>query len=131
MLRSVTLSVALSVLAAACALFEPPPSPTPGITRVLASVTNLEPFEVRLAIRTRRGVVTGAVLAGAVEPSRLAPGVTRAVTFTLPADDSWMLTVNGTEMFFGNKFDRCPGGTLVMAVSASGAGSGPGCERPQ
>ena len=91
----------------------------------MAEVTNLEPFEVQLAVTT-----PGRVLAGAVQPDRLRPHGVGEVTFHLPPGDNWTITVNGTAMFFGEGFDGCAGGgTLSMEVSADGHGS-IGCRTP-
>ena len=121
MLRSVTLGIAMSVLAAACALVEPPPPP--GTAMTVAQVTNSDPFEVELAVTTPSGV-----LPGAVQPSRLPARGTDDVTFYLPIAGEWTITVNGTAMFFRediHPIGGCPT-PLQMDVSTGGAG-GVGC----
>jgi hypothetical protein len=125
MLRAAVTGLAMTVLVSACALVEPPPPP--GTTRLVAEVTNTEPFEVELAVTTPSGI-----LAGVVQPSRLPPRGTGTVTFYVPSSSrDWTITVNGTDMFYGEDIDLrgCTGGTLYMEVSAKGGG-GIGCRRP-
>lgn len=121
MLRSVTTGLALSMLAAGCALFEPPPPA--GTVPLAARVTNTEPFEVELAVTTPSGV-----LAGAVQPRLLPARGTGDVTFYLPTAGDWTITVNGNPMFSGEDIEfggDCPA-PLQMEVSAGGGG-GIGC----
>ena len=121
MLRSVTLSVALSVLAAACALFEP--APPPGTVPTQARVTNLEKFPVELAVEMPTGVLSGAVV-----PASLPAGGTAQVTFYLPPRGDWWITVNGSDMYAAADIREMGSGrcTLDMEVSADGHG-GLGC----
>ena len=116
MLRSVTLGVALSLLAAACALVGP--LLPPGETRAVeARVINLSPDPVEITVRTPAGV-----LPGAVQPtSRLEADSTTDVTFYVPLGGEWAIVRDGTEM--------------ISSVDIS-AKLGPGCSvhiylRPQ
>jgi hypothetical protein len=121
-LRSVTLSVALCVLAAACALFEPPVPP--GTVATHARVKNLENFPVELAVK----MTTSGVLLGAVSPASLPANGTAQVTFYLPVSGDWWITVNESDMY-GAADIREVGvgcGQLDMEVSADGHG-GLGC----
>ena len=78
MLRSVTLGVALSILAAACALVE---APVPAGTFVLSGeVRNMRAVPVELEVRTPTGA-----LPGAVQPASLPAGPsTTKVTYHVP-----------------------------------------------
>jgi hypothetical protein len=121
-LRSVTLGVALSVLAAACALLEPPVPP--GTVATHARVKNLENVPVVLAVK----MPTGDVLPGAVQPASLPAGATAQVTFYLPPSGDWWITVNGSGMFDAADIREMgsSGCTLDMEVSTDGHG-GLGC----
>ena len=87
-LRSVSLSVALSVLAAACALVEPPvPANTHAVANLADDITfvltgevrNLRAEPVQLEMRTPAGA-----LPGAVQPASLPAQTTTNVTFYIP-----------------------------------------------
>jgi hypothetical protein len=121
-LRSVTLSVALSVLAAACALLEPPVPP--GTVATHARVKNLENVPVELEVK----MPTSGVLLGAVEPASLPANGTAMVTFYLPVSGDWWITVNGSDMYAAADIREIGSGrcTLDMEVSADGHG-GLGC----
>ena len=79
-LRSVTLSVVLSILAAACALVEPAPSGT----------------SLQISVRNSMGPVVLTVtrpngdLAGAVRPASPPAGVTTDVMFDVPSGVWWI-----------------------------------------
>ncbi len=91
MLRSVTLGVALSVLAAGCALVEPPP---PAGTRSFqAQVRNPRPVPAELTITTPAGA-----LPGAVQLPASVPAFSEAiVTFHVPIQGEWAFAVNGDD----------------------------------
>ena len=91
MLRSVTLGVALSILAAACALVEPP---VPAGTRPFqAQVRNPRPVPAELTITTPAGV-----LPGAVQWPASVPAFSEAiVTFHVPIRGEWAFAVNGDD----------------------------------
>ena len=91
MLRSITLSVALSVLPAACALVEPP---APAGTRPFqAHVRNPRPVPAELTITTPDGM-----LPGAVQPPASVPAFSEAlVTFHVPIRGDWAFAVNGDD----------------------------------
>ena len=87
-LRSVTLSLALSVLAAACALTEAPP---PAGTRPIQSqVQNLRALPAKLTVTTPTGV-----LADAVQPPSLPAGSTTDVIFYIPNVGEWTIDFDG------------------------------------
>ena len=120
--RSVTLGIALSVVAAACALVEP--LAPPGTVPTQARVKNLEKFPVELAVKTSTGV-----LAGAVAPASLPANGTAQVTFYLPVGGDWWITVNGSDMFPAADIRQVGSegcARLDMEVTASGGG-GLGC----
>ena len=90
MLRSVTLGIALSILAAACALVEPPP---PAGTRSFqAQVQNPHPDPAALTITTPAGV-----LRGAVQPASVPAFSETIVTFHVPIRGEWAFAVNGDD----------------------------------
>ena len=99
MLRSVTIGVALSVLAAACALVEQPPPA--GTVMVQAEVRN-DRGPVELTVVTP----PGNVLPGAVQPSSLPAGTTTDVTFFVPTGGQWWIAVNGLNEIDGTEFRR-------------------------
>ena len=87
-LRSVTLGVALSVLAAACALVEPP---SPAGTTLLRTRVRNERGPVELTVTTPAGV-----LPGAVQPTSLPAHSTTDVTFYVPITGQWSIAINGS-----------------------------------
>jgi hypothetical protein len=117
-LRSVTLGLALSVLAAACALVEPPAPP--GTYMVQIEVRNEQPNPVRFAVYVR-----GQPLAAAVQPPSVPAGPSRtAVTFYLPIADDWDIAIDGGDIggITGQGVDptfrrECP---LVIELPATG-----------
>jgi hypothetical protein len=118
-------TVAISLLAAGCALVSQPPPP--GTVMVQAQVRNVGPVAVELGVSTPAGE-----LDGAVQPALLAPRATAQVTFYLPiAARDWWITVNGAGMFpaeDANQYVRqqC---RLFMEVNVDGSG-GIGCSGP-
>ncbi len=88
MLRSVTLGVVLSVLAAACALVEPP---VPAGTVTVQGEVRNERGPVELGVTTPTGVVPDAV-----KPASLPADSTTQVTFFVPATGEWSITVDGS-----------------------------------
>ena len=117
MLRSVTLSVAMVVLAAACALVEPPVPP--GTFEVQGEVQNMRPGPVELEVRTPAGV-----LPGAVQPASVAAGPSTAkVTYHLPITGEWWIAVNGDPFIASGDFgaEIRQGCTLGIELSADGS----------
>ena len=90
MLRSVALGVALSVLAAACALVEHP-LPT-GTVELHVQFHNVRAQPVALTVRTPNGV-----LPGAVRPASLPANTMSDVTF-YPPPGQWWIEVNGSSL---------------------------------
>ena len=84
MLRSVTLSLALSVLAAACALVEEPVPP--GTFRLQGEVRNMRARPVEIRVRTPAGA-----LPNAVQPASVPAHTTADVTFYIPLAGDWTM----------------------------------------
>jgi hypothetical protein len=120
-LRSVNLGIALSVLAAACALVEPPPPPG---TRVInAEVHNLMARPAGLTVRPAAGMIPGAAIPGAVQPPLLPGRSTTNVTFYVPmAGRWWIFLQNSNVVISGENIDELvdvdPGCTLFLEFSA-------------
>jgi hypothetical protein len=91
-LRSVTLGVALSVLAAACALAEQPGPP--GLYQFAVEVRNNSPRPVEFRVRHSTGGAWGDVIANAVAPTSVPPGIS-SVGFNLPPDNNWVIEIPG------------------------------------
>ncbi len=88
MLRSVTLGIALSVLAAACAVVE---QPVPaGTTPVQAQIRNNTGHPAEIIVLTPTGP-----LQGAAQPGSVPAGVTADVTLYLPLGQDYVLGVGG------------------------------------
>ena len=117
MLRSVTLGLALSFLAAACALVEAP-APA-GTFMVHGEVRNLRPGPVELEVRTPAGV-----LPGAVQPASLPPGpLTANVTYHLPIAGDWWIAVNGDPFVASTDFGAEIRQACTLAIELSADGS--------
>ena len=102
MLVSVTLGVLISVLAAACALVEQPLPPVPaGTIPLQVQVQNMRQEPAELTVRTRDGV-----LAGAVQPATLPGNSTTDVTLYAPPGE-WSIRVNGSSL--GPRGNDLPG----------------------
>jgi hypothetical protein len=86
-LRSVTLSVAMSVLAAACGLVQPPPPPDTRMVQI--DVRNMREHPTALAAATLTGP-----LPGAAQPALLHAHSTATVTFYIPSGGDWWIKVN-------------------------------------
>ena len=98
MLRSVTLGVALSVLATACAVVEQP-VPVETVT-FQAQVRNASRRPLELTVTTPAGV-----LAGAVQPALLPAGSTTNVTFYVPAGLDYAINAAGSPDLTGADLD--------------------------
>jgi len=128
MLRAGALGVALAVLAAACALVEPPP---PAGTRVVeAQVESEWPEPITPVVRTPAGVIQGAA-----QPASLQPMSTTMVRFYAPITGEWSVGFNpGTEIP-GRDLDRSynrssKGGCTIPLITIGNDGSyGEGCAR--
>lgn len=93
MLRAVALGIALFLLAAACALVEPP-APPAGTRPVQARVDNRRPDPVEITVRTPAGVLSGA----AQPTSRVEAFSTTDLTLYVPIEGQWTIARNGNEM---------------------------------
>ena len=102
MLRSVTLSLALAVLAAACALVTPAP---PANTRMIqAHVRNTTTRPVELTVTTPAGV-----LPGAVQPTSTVPaGTTTELILYVPLGGNWAVATNGNDTFTNTDVELDP-----------------------
>ena len=128
-LRSVTLGFVLSVLAAACALIEPPPlferfEPPPplGTVPMQVQVLNRLSEPQNLTISTPDGV-----LLGAVRPPSLPPGdTTTMVTLHVPSDGDWELNVDGERLFGSVEFETLEEGCR-LSIDFFPEGTGVGC----
>ena len=87
MLRSVTLSVAVSVLAAACGLVQPPPPPDTRMVQI--EIRNMREHPTALAVATLTGP-----LPGAAQPALVQAQSTANVTFHIPSGGDWWIKVN-------------------------------------
>jgi hypothetical protein len=96
-LRSITLGVALCVLAAACALFEPPiPAGTRGIE---VEVRNQTQQPLALGVTTKNGVAPGGA-----QPTLMGPG-TAVVTFYVPTEGFYRIVADRDRQYSVGKGD--------------------------
>jgi hypothetical protein len=128
-LRSVIFGIALSVLAAACALTEPPP--LIGTYRMEAHVRNNSAGPVEFSVRRAVGgaLPGGDAIVGAVQPASAPPGIT-TLTFNLPSDGNWLIEIPGWGEIEGKDFSgflalQCR--PLLIEFEANGAWGWPGC----
>ena len=114
-MRSVTFGIALSVLAAACALVEPPPPP--GTYMVQIEVRNERPNPMPFTV-----YFGGQPRGDAVQPPSVPAGPSRtAVTFYLPLADDWEIAIGDIGGITGQGVDptfrrECP---LVIDIPAT------------
>ena len=125
MLRSVTLSVALSVLAAACALVEQPVPPVPlGTTPVQVQVRNLSDAPVgELGVKVRGG------MQHAAQPPSVPGDSTTTVTFYVPNDGEWWIAVNGIGVVEGQDFQGLRRNEACLIEFSSNMAARNTCER--
>ncbi len=134
MLRSVTLGFALSILAAACALVEPPVPA--GTYPMPAEVRNSSAHPVEfIVVRAVGGALPGGnKIAGAVQPASVPAGPsTTRVTFHLPTDGQWVIPIPEWGEIEGKDFDsflalQCR--PLSIHFDAGGGWGWPGCASP-
>jgi hypothetical protein len=125
MLRSVTLGIALSVVATACALVEPPPPP------------GTVPIPIRVTNNSGQGHVvsvtgpTSLPIAAAVQPSGAVPAhSTVSMTIHAPLAGEWEIFVSDWGPIRSDdviRTDRCP--VFDIVLDENGAGSY-GCANP-
>jgi hypothetical protein len=127
-LRAGALGVALAVIAAACALAEPPP---PAGTRVVqAQVESEWPQPITPVVRTPAGVMQGAV-----HPATLQPRSTTMVSMYVPIAGEWSISFNPGVEIPGIDLDRnsnrgSKGGcTIPLIVIGDDGGYGQACAR--
>ena len=104
MLRSVAVAVgvALSVLAAACALIEAPPPA--GTVMVQVQVRNVSDAPLgELGVKVR-----GGVLPNSAQPPWVPADSTTVVTLHVPISDEWWIAVNGIGVVVGERARRLP-----------------------
>ena len=112
--RAILLNVALSVLATACGLVEPPP---PAGTRMIeAEVRNLTARPLQLGVSTPTGD-----LAGSAQPASLLPGATTRVTFYVPMQGDWTIVLDPRERIPKSEFEQylAPGCSTYIQLDAN------------
>ena len=123
MLRAVALAVALSVLAAACALnTQPPPA---GTVPIQARVRNETTRPTEFAVTTGLGVVPGAV-----QPSVAAPGATTEVTFYVPSAGAWEIVINDASSFSSDRLARSIRDGCILGIVIAEDGQSIECASP-
>ena len=127
MLRAVTLGVALSVLAAACALTTPPPPA--GTIPIHVEVHNMMARPAELAVRPQAGAIPGAALPGAVQPPSLPAGSTTDVTFWVPTAGRWWIFLQDSDVVIsGEEIGELVGvGCTIFIEFSADASSQFGC----
>ena len=128
MLRSVTLGLVLSVLAAACALVEPPvPASTHAVANLADDVTfvlqgevrNMRAKPVELTVTTPAGALPNAVL-----PASLPAHTTAKVTFQIPLTEDWSIAVDDDPVMVNTQVSSeifREGCTFGIELAADGA----------
>lgn len=132
-LRSVTLGIAWSLMASACALVEPPVPP--GTYPVEAEVRNSSARPVEFTVvRAAGGALPGGnQITGAVQPASVPAGASGTkVIFHLPTDGQWLINIPGWGEIEGKDFDsflalQCR--PLQIYFDADGGWGWPGCTR--
>ena len=124
MLRSVILGIALSVVATACALVEPPP---PGTVPIPVRVTNNSDQGHVVSVIGR----TSLPIAAAVQPTGAVPAhSTVSMTIHAPLPGEWEIFISDWGPIPSDaviRTDRCP--VFDIVLDANGAGSY-GCSNP-
>ena len=95
-MRRLALGIAVSVLAAACALVDP--LPPPGTILVQLEVHNgaTRPADLGITSGANRPVPD------AVQPPSLPPGATADVRFYVPMTSDWTITVNNQDLILSS-----------------------------
>ena len=92
MLRAVAMTLAWSVLTAACALVEqPPPAGTTPIQIEVRNLTEQTVVELFVLMRSAEGI-----LEGAARPASVPPKSTIDVTFYVPTARDWIIMIGPT-----------------------------------
>ena len=124
MLRSVTLGLALAVLAAACALVEQPPPP--GTRMFQAEVRNVSPRPLELLVQISP---TEGPLPGAVRPSSVPPESVALVTFFVPMASEWSILIDPRTTIFKDEIEPLmEQGCTIYIETAGDGGYGSGCK---
>ena len=121
--RAVALGVALSLLAAACALAEAPPD---GAVTFQAVVRNVSAQDLNLQVTAQAGTTP----LGRAVPDTLLPSTRMDVTFYVPADQDWMIVLapgNSVSKSDYEEFAGRLGCRFSMELSGDG-GFAYGCE---
>ena len=129
MLRVVAMGLALSALAVACALVEPP-QPV-GTYPMEAEVRNGSPGPVEFTVRRALGGALPGMdaIEGGVQPASAPPGIS-TVIFHLPSDGDWLIDIPGWGEIEGKDFGgflalQCR--PLLIEFEPDGAWGWPGC----
>ena len=112
-IRSLTLVLASSVLAAACALTEPPPPAGTVMLQIQVRNVSDEPLG-ELGVKVR-----GGTLPNAAQPPWVAANSTTMVTFHVPISDEWWLAVNGIGIVVGERLQRNLRGGACLEFSST------------
>jgi hypothetical protein len=112
-LRSVTVGLALAILAAACALVEEPVPPN--TIPVQVQVRNERAGPVKLTVMTPNGVLPGAVLPGAVRPASVPAHSTTDVTFYVPSGE-WWIASNDSPDIIGSDLSEAIGTGCALGI---------------
>lgn len=106
-MRSLTLGIALSILAAACALTEPPLPPGTVTLQIQVRNQSDEPLG-ELGVKVR-----GGVLPNAAQPPWVPANSATMVTFFVPVSDEWWLAVDGIGIVVGERLRHLGGGACL------------------
>ena len=122
--RAVTLSVAVSLLAAACALVEQPPPP--GTRMFQAEVRNLSPRPLEPLVQISS---TEGALPGAVRPPSVPPESTAIVTFFVPVAGEWSILIDPRTTMVSDEIEMLmEQGCTIYIETAGDGGYGSGCK---
>ena len=123
--RAVILSLAVSLLSAACALVEQPPPP--GTRMFQAEVRNRSPRPLELLVQNSQ---TEGALPGAVRPLSVPPESTAIVTFFVPVSGEWAILIDPRTAVRNDDIEMLmeQGCTMIYIETAGDGGYGSGCK---